>query len=499
MVKSKIHTGAAGDGVQSGSGTAEIKQLFNRFLELEEPFFQRDIGGFRYWHYIRFHVFTDMLFQLKWITYTDVRKHTPVFKLIGLALSLLKNSMLHSVMSDRTRSPLLFLQTSHSVVHRGQRINPFTTLLRQSLTGKATVWETPMRWSHAPLSDRENLYFLDALHLWSFVRELLQPSPGALIREEIRFLNGLFQDLGIRLPEQRLRFLIRRVIRLKKSFSGPVRRMLKRKGVKVIILVNHYDPVKMVVTEVARTMGIHVVGLQHGSMGRYNIGYNFADVGPLPTLPDEIWTFGPFWTTTARIGQTGLRLLAMGSPYVEERVKDTVRTADTPKTTVLIISQWTLASDFERTALDLARDLDRDRYRIVYKLHPGEWQIWRATYSEAFLTAGITVVEDGDLYQLFSEADVIIGVYSTALIESLHFGKQLILLNRYGIHFFEELIQSGRVMPAENGRDIVEFIRNTDLSERRVYETDTFWTSGSLALMTSRLDLLLGTAEEKQV
>lgn len=264
-------------------------------------------------------------------------------------------------------------------------------------------------------------------------------------------------------------------------------------------MVNHYDPVKMVITQAAADLGIYVTELQHGSMGRYNIGYNFGPVRKQPTLPAEIWTFGPFWNKTARIAHTGVTLRAMGSPYVEQRAADIQGENGHEKTRVLIISQWTVASRLAAAAVTMAEKLDPEKYEILYKLHPGEYRIWRSVYSREFLDSPVSVIGDGDLYRLFRDSDVIVGVYSTALIESLWFGKPLILLHTYGIHFFQDLIRRGIVSEAGGAEDILALVQDGDFLRQRQYDVEEFWSAGSLDTMRDRLESLVRQQEEIRV
>ena len=81
---------------------------------------------------------------------------------------------------------------------------------------------------------------------------------------------------------------------------------------------------------------------------------------------------------------------------------------------------------------------------MVYKLHPGEVDGWRARYSSLAVARlpNVTVVESGDkpLYAWFAESADLVGVFSTALYEGLACGCRTIIVDLPGREYMQDLI-----------------------------------------------------------
>jgi len=87
-------------------------------------------------------------------------------------------------------------------------------------------------------------------------------------------------------------------------------------------------------------------------------------------------------------------------------------------------------------------------YRVIYKLHPGEWGRAQTLYTELYEAqeSGLLDIVDTDtspLYTLFFESRWLIGVYSTALFEGIALGCQLILVDLPGVERMSPLLKKG--------------------------------------------------------
>jgi len=354
-----------------------------------------------------------------------------------------------------------------------------------------TIWEQPIRWRHTGYEKDPHLFYFDSLHLETLIKNVLLKKYNHSIKEEIRCLSDFAEQFGLTLSESRIRKLVSYVFCLYRSCHMAIRNRLIRKGVRAIILVNHYDPVKMLVTYMARSLGIYVIELQHGSMGRYHIAYNFGYSLPLNTLPDEIFTFGKFWNDTTRIRQNGVALTSIGMPYIEKKRSSLASVPGNEKVRILFLSQESIGRHLAQIAVDLSEKLDHEKYDIFYKLHPKEYDTWKTAYPEKFKSCGITLYGRDDLYALLNETDIHIGVYSTSVLESLLFKKMLILMESYGVHYFQPLIQSGRAFFARNAEDVNTIIGSRKSRDTGSYDTSHYWEKDSLKKMKSRIEEIL--------
>jgi hypothetical protein len=112
--------------------------------------------------------------------------------------------------------------------------------------------------------------------------------------------------------------------------------------------------------------------------------------------------------------------------------------------TILFISQGTIGKQLGMLAKDLSKLSQR---QIVYKLHPGEVQDGQIRYLNLYNSDKILVDDEiaSDLYQRIFEAEIVIGVHSTALIEAASLGKRVIVVGLPGWENFKELINDDSI------------------------------------------------------
>ena len=108
---------------------------------------------------------------------------------------------------------------------------------------------------------------------------------------------------------------------------------------------------------------------------------------------------------------------------------------------VLFISQGTIGRDLSRLAVDLRQKLS-PKYKVVYKLHPGEYRQWESRYPW-LISGGLKVVDDDSisLYELLAESKALVGVNSTVIYEGLGLGLKIVLANLPGVESMYELRQ----------------------------------------------------------
>ena len=113
----------------------------------------------------------------------------------------------------------------------------------------------------------------------------------------------------------------------------------------------------------------------------------------------------------------------------------------------------------------------KEKYKIVYKLHPKESKIYNK-YLEYFAGFNnIQVVKDRDIYELMAQCEVIVGECSTALFEALLYTENI---------FVYESIHSRLVIPKELGtwfKDESELynLLVTGTCNNQIKDYKTFW------------------------
>lgn len=465
----------------------DVIYLFEAFLEREQHLFDRTVSGFHYWHYIRFSFIIEFFNAKKWLERVGIREQASLGEKISIVFGLLKNSILYGVERDFLRSELLVLNSPNKILEDGRYVDPYTETWLNQLSFPYTFWEAPLVWRHKKHGDTPSLFYLDSFLLRAQIHRYFLRKGTSLIRTEVNVLREFAKQFGIELSRQKIFPMLTYVVSLYHSCPNLIEEQLKLKQPKLLLTVNHYDPLKMLITAIAKSLGIYVVELQHGTMGKYHVAYNFRYSGKLDGLPNEIFTFGRFWNETTRISQNGVKLTAVGMPYFEERVKQKDKSPASDKTTILILSQDTIGLRLAEIAIELSKKLAPAKYQIWFKMHPREYEHWQRRYPTELQTSGIKVYTKADLYELLRAANIHIGVYSTAIIESLAFMKKLILIESYGVHFFSGLIEKGRAVLARNVEDVLGAIKSRQEIGSNIGDVSYYWEPDSRKKIINRI------------
>lgn len=204
---------------------------------------------------------------------------------------------------------------------------------------------------------------------------------------------------------------------------------------KEIVLVDGYSS-RAGLISAARKRGIRVTELQHGVLGRYHLGYAYPYGADKSCLPDELLVWSEFWEKELdNVWPT--KITIYGYKYlkdVQHRLySGIVREAGT----VVVVSQGAISSQLAETLWRAREALSC--YAIYYKLHPSEVSTWRDSESLSRISElpNVTMVERGDIYELFSRCEYQIGVFSTALHEGVVFGCKTVLVPLPGIEYME--------------------------------------------------------------
>lgn len=258
--------------------------------------------------------------------------------------------------------------------------------------------------------------------------------------------EALSKRLDVDLPTDEIREEAQYAIHEDEVRKGFYPGLLDRVKPRAIIIVVHYSRRCMPMTEVARERGIPVVEIQHGLLGPTHLAYNYAP-GRCPDIfPDYLLTFGDFWERmTPGLPLPTERCLPIGFQWLEDQRKaerPARAKADGPET-LLFLSQGSIGDELSRIALETADALDPSRWRIRYRLHPGERPGWKKRYPQ--LAASNIEVDEatGSVHSAFAESAAQVGVYSTAIYEGVSHGLRTLVADLPGWEGARPLVDSG--------------------------------------------------------
>jgi hypothetical protein len=195
----------------------------------------------------------------------------------------------------------------------------------------------------------------------------------------------------------------------------------------------------------AQTLNIPTVELQHGVITPEHLGYSVPVNMTKKLFPDYLLLFGTYWKETVdNLPLSSERLIIIGYPFFEKMLAKYGNLTKRKKQ-IIIISQGTIGNALSIFAIKLA-SISKDIYKIIYKLHPGEYDRGKVLYSELYEAReqGLLEIVDTDtptLYALLAQSYWQIGVYSTAIFEGIALGCQTILVDLPGIEYMSPLLK----------------------------------------------------------
>lgn len=266
-------------------------------------------------------------------------------------------------------------------------------------------------------------------------------------------------------------------------------KLLRKIRPKIIIELVYYGFDRMIVNEIAEKMGIKTVEMQHGTMGKYHLAYNFLVKRKPEVFPNYIFTFGEFWKENTRFPIVKDNIFVTGFNYFERMKQRYSVKINSNYKTILFVSQTTIGNKLSELALKLAKKIDINNYKIIYKLHPSECKDW-AKKNPELASSNIEVIDKNkySIYHYLSLADYQVGCYSTGIFEGLGYNLKTFVYKAYGHEYMETLYNNGYAKLVDNEDQIIESLT---LDDFKSYDIDKFWKENSIINIKLNLEKIV--------
>lgn len=475
--------------------------IIDKFIEFEKKkeLFNIEINDFYYWHYMRKAVYDEILNKKMSIGKSHVSHSSKsyLFRFL-LKLKQIPNWIKKNPTNFLRNKSILVFNHSRRVKNGDHFECVYTDSLLHSIESSYYVLEHPHLEEHFKPAATDNLRYLDFINFKVALRAgIIKTFKKNIIdrNELLKFLSileSVEKEFNVVLNKEAL---LDKLIISYLSYSPTKKyynKILNKVKPDVIIEVVSYVRDRMIINELAKDKGIPVIELQHGTMGSNHIAYNFSEGTELKSFPDYIFAFGEFWKETTRLPLNMNNVKVTGWPYFEKKLiqNSNDSTQINKKTTLLFISQGTIGEVLSKFAVKIFNELNSDEFEVVYKLHPGEYQEWEQRYP--WLTdTNIKVVDSNekDMHFYFSQADIQVGVYSTALYEGLAYELPTFIYKAYGYEYMEDLISqnSAKLITSK-----VEFINDIkEKSRQSSIDREYFWRMNSLNNMKKEIEKII--------
>jgi len=435
-----------------------ISDIKDKFLALEKSFnlFELEIIGIKIWQYLRFDIYSQIV--SKHSDFTDFRKNVKELKgLLIMGIISLRSILVKNPLLGKKKEILVFTQERRKKMY-GEYYDIYTDFLMDTEKFDFQAIGIFSKGTHLKPARTKNLKYFDFPLLLCYFYMLFTKIKFS--NEELQKIKKIEKILKKKFKLKiNLINLIKEKLKFRRSLLWIFQKILKIYKPKIIIEVCYYSTIKMALNELCKEKGIKTIEFQHGTVSSYNIGYQFPNNVEVKVFPDYFFSFGDYWNNIMSLPIDKSHIKSVGFPYFENMIRK-YSNNNNIKDKILFISQWTIGQKLSSLALKIAEKLEK--YEIIYKLHPMEFENWKINYPELKDNKKITVITNEiPLYQLFNESFVQIGVYSTGLFEGLMFRLKTLIYKIPGYEFFQDLIDKKYVHLIENFSDFKEFLKNS--------------------------------------
>lgn len=464
-----------------------LKELRDKFIETEEKYnlFENEYNGMKYWAYIRdrfYFALQDEILNFKkgdskWEKISSFQKVKTFMRM--LYLSLFKNPLFIAKKSD-----VLIFSGSRRILKDEKDFDIYFDYLIDKSEFSYFMIEDYLQGNNYNKPHTEHIAFMDFLYVLQKFLNIF--SKKYQINEIEKIINIFNESFNVKIKTKVIYKIFNNLYIEHKYFRNIYRAILNRIKPQILIETVSYGTWKHIFNEEAKKLNVKLVELQHGTMGKTHINYNFAGIKNLSSYPEYIFTFGNYWRETTDFPIKDENIINCGFPHFEAQISEYQKEND--KTTILFISQIPVAEELIKLATELNNKLNHHEYHIIYKLHPAEYKIKKSPYDKLY-NSTIEVVNNNnkDLYWYFAQADVQVGVYSTAIYEGLGFDLNTFIVKAYGSERMNDLIINKYANLIESSDEIINLIK----TKPKNFDKEKFWKSNSIDNLKSAIKKLI--------
>ena len=251
-------------------------------------------------------------------------------------------------------------------------------------------------------------------------------------------VNGLFEYLA-------------KIFALRTVFENLFGRISPR----IAVFENAYNPMFVMLNDIAKSRGIVTVELQHGHFDRLHIAFNVRNEvrqSAKKWATDRLFVYGPYYKNCARHIRDSRDIIVTGNQFYEYIGS---RYADRPKYDILFVS-----STHFRPIREYAVQLKKidDTFKILYRLHPEEKTDERMLSELVQLGIVIENPKSRNIYGAIAECRKVVAYNSTVIYEAAGIGKPVgVIVDEFNQ---TDAATERITTPIRNCDELVRFVRS---------------------------------------
>lgn len=264
---------------------------------------------------------------------------------------------------------------------------------------------------------------------------------------------------------------------------------------KVLITTSPYMPdVEAVIVE-AKRQHITTIEMQHG-IAKGHLFYNYLYQGRIDIFSDYMFAYSKHDREMQRYPIKKERIIPVGYPDLERRVKECQREKTCRQKTILFISPVSSDAAVIEYAIKLRQDTRLADMRIIYKLHPHEYGIWeKISQYHQLANSGIEIISENkhDIYFYLGQADYVVGNVSTALYEATEFDAEIFIICCGNYKGSEVLYEGGYAQLVTSVEMLADEILNPVSHNKKSY-----FEKNAIVNMKRELSRIMSESDERR-
>lgn len=445
--------------------SVSVRDICEVFFDLENKYGlnYQEIQGCYAWKLIRMHLYYDITRKTK-IFGAPQHKSLSLADKFNTFLPFFKNSVLQNPFNGKYQKDILIFDHPRKVIFNGEYCDIYSKFLVDFLNDDYSfqVLESPYL-NHHYTQKQDYIRYTDAIQLGSYVHKKFNKVEFTKEEEDLilKVQGELETAFNIKLNIPWM--LKTHILNFQYDYKKYIELFKKRKPKQIFVVVAYENHA---IVAAAKHLGIEVIELQHGTITYYHLGYSYPEKtrldGEIPYFPDKILSFGEYWMNGDMSPIDMENIIPVGFPYFEYQSKDFID-LDAIDNQVLFISQGVIGKYLSKLAFEFAKT--NNDLKIIYKLHPGEYETWRQNYPELVEASSFDnfeVIDNSEipLYKMLAQSNYQVGAFSTAIYEGMMFGCKTFILDVPGVEYLDDLIERGYVFKIEDADDLTDNLEN---------------------------------------
>jgi len=457
-----------------------FKDIGERFLKIEDELdlFNEKIRNVYFWERVRFVVHIQILadsgiFDLPY----NLTKPKITNRALGW-IRALKNLVFKNPYFSSHKEILIWGCSRRKLQEDGKYWDIYYDPVIEGLDKSFIYLESLYQRKHFIPTKTKDVRYLDFFQNVIYLKRRLGLLKIHFSEREERLLKSIEEEIYSKFEVSiKIKKIVKQELLVRSSMLPFYIKLLRRIKPAVVLLNNSYG--KETFIEACKNLYIPTIELQHGVLNKYSFGYSYpGEKRKKRTFPDYFFAFGDFWKNSVELPINKNNVYSVGYPYLEQQKEKYSKVKK--KEQILFVSQITIGKELSKYAFELAKH-DNLNYKIIYKLHPGEYRDWKESYP--WLVGSKIEVIDNDsisFYKLLAESKIQIGVYSTALYEGLTFNLRTYLVNLPGIENIKPLVENNYGILISSFEELHNAILEGESLKEESINTDKFFKSDAL-------------------